>query len=115
MLRQELLDAWDIIHRNKAIRETNINPSGGSPNNTDPNRSPDFLTTDKPHSIGHSGPPLEVDEPWLSPAEVSMYGGKSPDNLSGVKVGSYRIDKNNRKWVFIGGDPKKPENWGIEG
>jgi hypothetical protein len=94
---------------------TNINPSGGSPNNTDPNRSPDFLTTDKPHSIGHSGAPLEVDEPWLSPAEVSMYGGKSPDNLSGVKVGSYRIDKSNRKWVFVGGDPKKPENWGIEG
>ena len=94
---------------------TNINPSGGTPNNTYPDSPNDYLTTDKTHAIGYGGPPLEVDEPWLSPQEVKWYGGKSPDNLSRVKVGDYRIDKSNRKWVFVGGDPKKPENWGIEG
>ena len=93
---------------------TNINPSGGSPNNQDPDNPSNFLTTDKPHSLGYFGPPMEKDEPWLSPEEVSYYGGKCPTNLSSVKVGDYRIDKNNRKWVFVGGDPKKSENWGIE-
>ena len=93
---------------------TNINPSGGTPNNQDPDNPSNFLTTDKPHSLGYFGPPMEKDEPWLSPEEVSAYGGKCPTNLSSVKVGDYRIDKNNRKWVFVGGDPKKSENWGIE-
>ena len=93
---------------------TNINPSGGTPNNQDPDNPSNFLTTDKPHSLGYFGPPMEKDEPWLSPEEVSYYGGKCPTNLSSVKVGDYRIDKNNRKWVFVGGDPKKSENWGIE-
>ena len=93
---------------------TNINPSGGTPNNQDPDNPSNFLTTDKPHSLGYFGPPMEKDEPWLSPEEVTAYGGKCPTNLSSVKVGDYRIDKNNRKWVFVGGDPKKSENWGIE-
>jgi hypothetical protein len=93
---------------------TDINPGGGTPNNSDQNNPNNFLTTDKTHSLGYFGPPMEKDEPWLSPQEVSWYGGKCPTNLSSVKVGDYRIDKNNRKWVFVGGDPKKPENWGIE-
>jgi len=88
---------------------TNISPTGGTPN---PPTS--FKTTDKPHSVGYQGPPIQSPEPWLNPWEAKAFGSPAPDDLTSTKVGEYKIDPLNNKWVFTGGDPKDKNNWGLE-
>ena len=72
-------DALDIIHRTRRYGHKHQSQWWYS-NNQDPDNPSNFLTTDKPHSLGYFGPPMEKDEPWLSPEEVSYYAGKCPTN-----------------------------------
>ena len=92
---------------------TNINPTAGTPNNY-PKGDQRYRTTDKPHAIGYQGPPMTVKEPWLSERDANAFGYACPDDLKNVKVGDYRIDKMNNKWVFMGGDPRDRNSWGLE-